>query len=288
MVFGISSASEQYQHEIAKVLAGIEGVENISDDIIIHAPDKESHDERLHAVLRRLESCDLTLSTEKCQFNMDKLVFMLLSEKGIGPTAERVRAVVEAREPENASEVRSFLGLAGYSSRFIPQFASISEPLRRLTRKDAKFHFETEQKKVFKILKDKLAEATTLAYFNKDAPMKVIADAGPKGIRAVLVQDQRGGMVPVCYVSRSLTEYEKRYSQTEREALALVWACEQLYPYMYGRKFDLVTDHKALEAIYSPHSKPCARIERWVLRLQPYDFRVIHITGTHNIADPLS
>ncbi len=118
-------ASEQYQHEIAAVLAGIEGVENISDDIIIHAPDKESHDERLHAVLRRLENCDLTLNAEKCQFNMDKLVFMgmLLSEKGIGPTAERVRAVVEAREPENASEVRSFLGLAGY----------ISEPLRRLT-----------------------------------------------------------------------------------------------------------------------------------------------------------
>ncbi len=128
-------ASEQYQHEIAAVLAGIEGVENISDDIIIHAPDKESHDERLHAVLRRLENCDLTLNAEKCQFNMDKLVFMgmLLSEKGIGPTAERVRAVVEAREPENASEVRSFLGLAGYSSRFIPQFACISEPLRRLT-----------------------------------------------------------------------------------------------------------------------------------------------------------
>ncbi len=133
-----------------------------------------------------------------------------------------------------------------------------------------------------------MAEATTLAYFDKDAPTKVIADAGPKGIGAVLVQDQRGEMVPVCYVSGSLTECEQRYSQTEREALALVWACERLHPYVYGRKFDLVTDHKALEAIYSPRSKPCARIERWVLRLQPYDFRVIHIPGTHNIADPLS
>ncbi len=214
--------------KIAAVLAGIEGVENISDDIIIHAPDKESHDKRLHAVLRRLENCDLTLNAEKCQFNMDKLVFMgmLLSENGIVPTAARVRVVVEAREPENASEVRSFLGLAGYSSRFIPQFACISEPLRRLTRKDAKFHFGTEQKKAFKILKDKLAEATTLAYFDKDAPTKVIADAGPKGIGAVLVQDQRGEMVPVCYASRSLTECEQRYSQTEREALALVWECE--------------------------------------------------------------
>ncbi len=217
---------------------------------------------------------------------------MLLSEKGIGPTAERVRAVMEAREPENASEVRSFLSLAGYSSHFIPQFARILEPLRRLTRKDAKFHFGTEQKKAFKILKkafkilkDKLAEATTLAYFDKDAPMKVIADARPKGIGAVLVQDQRGEMVPVCYVSRSLTECEQRYSQTEREALALVWACERLHPYVYSRQFDLVTDHKALEAIYSPHSKPCARIKRWVLRLQPYDFQVMHLPRMDRAAE---
>lgn len=87
---------------------------------------------------------------------MDKLVFMdmLLSQKGIGPTAERVRAVVEAREPKNASEVRSFLGLAGYSSRFIPPpFASISEPLLGLTKKDTPFHFGPEQKKLLKCLR---------------------------------------------------------------------------------------------------------------------------------------
>lgn len=91
-------------------------------------------------------------------------------------------------------------------------------------------------------------------------------------------------MVPVCYVS-SLSECERRYSDTEREAFALVWACERLRLYVYGREFDLVTDHKALEAIYSPRLKPCARNERWVLRLQPYDF---HIPGKNNIADSLS
>ncbi|KAJ8414520.1 hypothetical protein AAFF_G00037220 [Aldrovandia affinis] len=128
LIFGVSSASEQYQHEVANALAGIEGVENISDDIIVHAQDQDTHDKRLHAVLTRLMERGLTLNPDKCQFNMDKLVFMgiLLSEKGIGPTEERVRAVAEAREPENAAEVRSFLGLVGYSSRFIPQFATLS------------------------------------------------------------------------------------------------------------------------------------------------------------------
>lgn len=290
LIFGVSSASEQYQHEIAAALAGIEGVENISDDVIVHAKDEETHNVRLHAVMRRLEECGLTLNPAKCQFNMDRLIFMgiLLSEKGIGPTEERVRAVSEAREPENASEVRSFLGLVSYSSRFIPQFATVSEPLRHLTRKDTPFEFGPEQKQAFEALKEGLAKAGTLAYFNKDAPTKIIADASPVGLGAVLIQTQDGLNVPICYVSRGLTDCERRYSQTEKEALGLVWACERLHPYVYGRQFDLITDHKPLESIYSPRSKPCARIERWVLRLQPYDFRVVHTSGKNNIADPLS
>lgn len=290
LIFGVSSASEQYQHEIANALAGIEGVENISDDVIVHASDQETHDKRLHAVMKRLSDCGLTLNSEKCQFNMDRLVFMgiLLTQKGIGPTAERVRAVTEAREPKNAAEVRSFLGLVGFSRRFIPQFATLSEPLRRLTRKETTFTFGSEQKQAFQTLKTELARAGILAYFDKEAPTKIIADASPVGLGAVLVQKQNGEEVPVCYVSRSLTDCERRYSQTEREALALVWACERLHPYVYGRKFDLVTDHKPLEVIYSQRSKPCARIERWVLRLQPYDFRVVYIKGKQNIADSLS
>ncbi|KAJ8333769.1 hypothetical protein SKAU_G00410880 [Synaphobranchus kaupii] len=210
------------------------------------------------------------------------------SEKGIGPTAERVRAVAEAREPENAAEVRSFLGLVGYSSRFIPQFATLSEPLRRLTRKDTPFEFGSEQREAFNALKNELARAGTLAYFDKDAQTKVIAGASPVGLGAVLVQVQQGEEVPICYVSRSLSDCERKYSQTERETLGLVWACERLHPYVYGRQFTLVTDHKPLEVIYGPHSKPCARIERWVLRLQPYDFKVLYIPGKQNIADSLS
>ena len=117
-----------------------------------------------------------------------------------------------------------------------------------------------------------MAEAGTLAYFDKSASTKVIADASPVGLGAVLMQNQNGEWVPICYASRSLTECERKYSQTEKEALSLVWACERYHAYIYGMRFDLVTDHKPLEVIYGPRSKPCARIERWVIRLQPYDF----------------
>ena len=81
---------------------------------------------------------------------------------------------------------------------------------------------------------------------------------------------------------------EKRYSQTEKEALAVVWACERFHVYLYGTEFELYTDHKPLETVYSSKSKQCARIERWVLRLQPYKFKVKYLPGEQNIADPLS
>ena len=289
LLFGVNSASEQYQYEILATLAGIAGVDNISDDIIVHGPNQETHNQRLHKVLERLKECHLTLNAEKCQFNMNKLVFMgiLPTDKGIG-SEERVEALAQAREPENVAEVRSFLGLANYSSRFIPQFATLSEPLRRLTKKDVSFVFGTEQKRSFRALKKSMSDTGTLAYFDKNAPTKVIADASPVGLGAVLVQEQGGEQVAMCYASRSLTDCERRYSQTEKEALALVWACEKFHAYVYGMKFNLVADHKPLEAIYGPRSKPCARIERWVLRMQPYDFHMVHIPGTQNIADPLS
>ena len=107
---------------------------------------------------------------------------MLLSEKGTGPTADHVKAVLEVEEPKSASDVRSFLGLANYSSQFIPHFATLSEPLRTLTRKETPFEFGPEQKKSFGSLKQKIAEACTLAYFDKNAPTMIITDAiyGPR------------------------------------------------------------------------------------------------------------
>jgi len=105
LLFGVCSASEQYQHVIASVLAGIEGAENTSDDIVVHGPDIETHKRRLCQTIERLQECGLTLNAEKCLFNMDGLVFMgmLLSEKGIGLTEDRVKAVLEVEELKNAT-----------------------------------------------------------------------------------------------------------------------------------------------------------------------------------------
>ena len=221
---------------------------------------------------------------------MGKVVFMgiILSQHGIGPTEEKVRVVVEASRPTSPSEVKSFLGLVGFSARFIPDFATVAEPLRALIRKGEKFEWNEEEEQAFQTLKQKLAGASMLAYFDRDAHTRVIADASPVSLGAVLMQEVKGQSRAVCYASRSLSDTERRYSQTEKEALALVWACERFNLYLCGPRFDLVTDHQALKTIYGPRSKPSARIERWILRLQPFNYKVIYVPSRENIADALS
>ncbi|XP_069782085.1 UPF0462 protein C4orf33 homolog isoform X1 [Narcine bancroftii] len=288
--FGINAASEIYQYEIHRVIQGIPGVANISDDIIVHAPTKEEHDKRLRRVLSRLQEAGLTVNGNKCQFGVSEMDFMghRLTREGLNPAEAKVKAIAEARAPQNATEVRSFLGLVNFCAKFIPNFATVAEPLRKLTRKGVPFHFGSEQKKAFTALKQSLTDAKTLGYYDPAASTKVLADASPVGLGAVLVQMHDGGPRIIAYASRSLSDVERRYSQTEKEALGLVWACERFHAYLYGIEFELITDHKPLEVIYAPRFKPCARIERWVLRLQPYKYKVIYIAGKANIADPLS
>ena len=104
----------------------------------------------------------------------------------------------------------------------------------------------------------------------------------------MLIQHDSKGPRIIAYGNKSLTECEKRYCQTEKEALALVWAVEHFDIYLYGKQFELISDHKPLEIIFGPNSKPCARIERWVLRLQSYNYKVVYRPGKNNIADPIS
>ena len=290
LMFGVSCAPDMYQRTMQQTLEGCKGVRNILDDIIVFASSEKEYNERLEEVLKRLKEKGLKLNKEKCCFSMMKLEFMshVLSKDGVAREKSKIKAVASAREPKNASEVRSFLELVNYCGRFIPDLATISEPLRKLTQKSTTFTWGESEEESFQTLKQKLCDAPVLSYFDKTCHTQVIADASPYGLAAVLVQKQNGQNRIIAYASRTLSQIEKKYSQTEKEALALVWSCERFRVYLYGADFDLLTDHKALEFVFSPRSKPSARIERWMLRLQPYRYKVIHIAGSKNIADSLS
>jgi len=146
LLFGVNSAPELYQHVIRQVLQGCPGSVNIADDIIIHGKDQQEHDQRLMTALQRLSEVGLTVNRDKCQFQMNQLEFMghLLTERGVGPTQSRIEAIKNARHPNTPSEVRSFLGLVNFSAKFIPNLATVAEPLRRLTRQNVKFEWNDD------------------------------------------------------------------------------------------------------------------------------------------------
>nr|XP_034321902.1 uncharacterized protein K02A2.6-like [Crassostrea gigas] len=291
LMFGISSAPEKYQQVISQVFHDCEGVQNISDDIVIHGRDKAEHDKRLCKALQRIKEKGLTLNQAKCEFSMNKITFMghVMSKNGIGPTSDRIKSLLDAKEPTSGSEVKSFLGLVNFSARYIPNLATVSEPLRRLTKKNVNFVWGREQKKSFDTLKRCLPNVETLGHYRLDAEKtQLVTDASNVGLGAVLLQVHKGETRVICYASRTLSVAERNYSTTEKEALAVVWACEKFHIYLYGVEFELITDHKPLEVLYGRKSRPNARIERWLLKLMAYNFKVRYLPGHQNIADALS
>jgi len=291
--FGTNSASEIFQNAINEQIKEIPGAINISDDIIIYGKNQQEHDQALHTVLHKFTNVGLTLKPVKCELNKNSLTFFgfVFSSKGISPDPEKVKAIHDASLPTTAKEVRSFLGMANYCAKFIPNFSSITKPLRDLTKKDVQFRWERKHTKALNKIKDHLTSDTIMAYFDKNKSTQLTTDASPWGLSAILSQCSPGqeDRRIVAYASRSLTPVEQRYSQTEKEALAIVWAAERFHIYLYGGHFTLYTDCKPVELIFNNRrSQPPARIERWNLRLQEYNFTAVYTKGFENPSDFLS
>jgi hypothetical protein len=230
---GLCAGAESFQYIVGDVLKDLQGSMNVSDDIIIYGKDQASHDKALRDLLERLESVGFTANLEKCQFNMKEIDFfgVTFSAAGMSPSAIRVDAFQKATAPDTASETRSMLASANYSSRFIKDFATIIAPLRELTHNDAPpFKWLPVHEKSLKKLKAAFTK-DSLAYFNPNWNTEVFCDASPVGLGAFLVQSDPKNPDDkriIAFASRSLSKLERKYSQVEREALALILAFNQL------------------------------------------------------------
>lgn len=165
--------------------------------------------------------------------------------------------------------------MTNYVGRFIHIYSTITEPFRRLTKQDTKWHWSTVQRRSFEKLKSELTADHVMAYCDANKDTVLIVDASPVGLAALLTQDNK----IIAHASRSLTDVETRYSQTEKESLAILWSIEHFHLYLYGHKFTLVSDHQPLETIFNnPKSK------RWRLRLQQYNFNLKYNPRKSNAA----
>ena len=288
---GVSAAPEVFQYTIQKILNGLSGVLNMADDIVVFGKDSDQHRERLLQVMARLSECGLTLNGPKCSFGLSSIKFLghILSKDGVSPDPSKIRSIQTARNPETVSELRGFLGLVQFVGRYVQGLATAAAPLWELSKKSVTFKWSQVHQDAFDKVKELMGASHTLAYYDKEAPTTVVADASPLGLGCVLYQIQNGVPRVVAYGDRRLSDVESRYSQIEREALGLMWACEHFDMYLLGTKFRLVTDHKPLVSIFGkPTSKPTPRLERWSLRLQAFDFILEYRPGCSNIADSLS
>ena len=288
LMFGINSASEIFQNTVAELLRDLPGCRNISDDIIVYGKTVAEHNTNLTAVLDRLRTNNVRLNREKCKISRKTVTFYghVFGAHGLRADPAKISSITEAARPANASDVRSLLGMAQYVARFIPKFATIVSPLRELTKQDVNWCWDQRCETAYQALKDALTNTSTMTYFDTNVPSVVLADASPCGLGAILTQN---GKV-VSYASRALSDVEQRYSQTEREMLAVVWCAEHFHLYLYGESFTICSDHQPLLGIIKSQRPASARIERWRIRLLPYVFELKYRPGKDdkNPADYMS
>ncbi|GJS09817.1 reverse transcriptase domain-containing protein [Tanacetum coccineum] len=206
-----------------------------------------------------------------------------ISKKGIEVDKAKIDVISKLPHPTTVKGIRSFLGHAGFYRRFIKDFSKISRPMTHLLEKNTPFIFSEECIQAFQTLKKKLTEALILIAPNWDQPFELMCDASNYAIGAVLRQSIEKHFRPIHYASKTMTEAETNYTTTEKEMLAVVYAFEKFRSYLIMNKSVVYTDHSAIKYLFNKKDTK-ARLLRWVLLLQEFDFKVIDTKGAKNYA----
>ncbi|XP_063375565.1 uncharacterized protein K02A2.6-like isoform X1 [Cydia amplana] len=293
--YGLSSSSGIFCRISESIVRDIPNAQSFCDDILIFGKTREGHLSTLEAVLKRLKNLGLKLKKSKCTFLADEVCYLgfVVSKDGIKPDPNKVAAVAKMPPPSCVTEVRSFLGMVNFYSKFIPNASDILHPMHNLLKKGARWNWTTSCDEAFNKIKSLLIGRRILAHFDPNNHVTLTCDASPRGVAGVLSQpDGQGRERPVAYVSRKLNAAEQNYSQIHREALAIVFSTQKFHQYLYGKRFTLVTDHKPLISIFGPQtgvpSMTSSRMQRWALLLMAYDFDIQYVNSAGNCADALS
>ncbi|KAL0537055.1 hypothetical protein IC582_026023 [Cucumis melo] len=256
------------------------------DDILIYSKTEAEHEEHLRMVLQTLRDNKLYAKFSKCEFWLKQVSFLghVVSKDGVSVDPAKIEAVTGWTRPSTVSEVRSFLGLAGYYRRFVENFSRIATPLTQLTRKGAPFVWSKACEDSFQTLKQKLVTAPVLTVPDGSGSFVIYSDASKKGLGCVLMQQ---GKV-VAYASRQLKSHEQNYPTHDLELAAVVFALKLWRHYLYGEKIQIFTDHKSLKYFFT-QKELNMRQRRWLELVKDYDCEILYHPGKANVvADALS
>ena len=286
MPFGLTNAPATFQRLMECVLAGLTYEQCLIylDDIVVFSVTFDQHLERLKKVFHHLAEAGLKLKPSKCHFAKSEIRYLghIVSRQGIQADPDKTSAMISFPVPSDIKELRQFLGLTNYFRRFIKGYSSIAEPLHKLTRKtEGGFKWNSECQNAFQHLKHLLVSPPILAYPQFQLPFVVASDASGCAIGAVLSQEHEGEEKVIAYWSRQLSKAERNYSTIEREALAVVAAVKEFFPYLYGKSFNLLTDHNPLTSLRGLKDTG-GRITRWLLFLQQFDIVIKYRAGKSN------
>lgn len=290
MPMGLSNSPATWQR-LADRLLGAELEPNAFvylDDIIVVSDNFEKHIEVLGKIFSRMIAAGLTFSREKCKFGLSELKYLgyIVNANGLLVDPEKVKAILDIPPPKKVTEVRRILGVASWYRRFIPSFSTVIAPMTELLRKNKEFIWSDACDTSFQTIKNSLVSAPILSCPDFSKPFIVQTDASAYGIGAVLSQQHDTGEQVICYISRSLSRAERNYSTTERECLDVLFAVEKLRPFLEGYRFVVVMDHHSLVWLHNL-KEPTGRLARWALRLQQFDFDIVHRKGQEHVVPDL-
>ena len=269
------------------------------DDFIVWAEDELELISRLESVFTRARECNLKLNPKKCKFGMTEVEYCdhVITAEGVTFSLDRINEVTNFEVPKTQGSLKSFLGMAGYMREHVPHYGDLVHPLQVIVahytkkKKLQPIDWTPELLQAFQQFKDAIGSIQTLYHRDENADLRLYTDASKYGIGAYLCQtvmDSETKLVeqPLGFISKSLTETERRWSVYEKEAYAIFYACKKWEHFLRGHHFYLFTDHKNLTFLNRP---PSEKVMRWRLNIQEYDFSVAYIKGAeNNVADAMS
>ncbi|XP_055922730.1 uncharacterized protein K02A2.6-like, partial [Eupeodes corollae] len=255
---GVASAPGIFQSLIEQVIGGMDHCAAFVDDLIVTGRNPTEHCQNLEELLHRFSANGLRCNITKCKFAQSSVRYL------------------------------------GHQIDSEGDFSSKSAPLNELRKKSVPFIWTERQQNAFQSLKRSIVDATKLVHFRDDYPLILACDASSYGIGAVLLHRYPDRTErPIAHASKTLNDAQKKYSQVEKEALSIIFGVQKFHQYVYGRRFELITDHKPLLSLFHPQKQlpvmTAHRLQRWAIILMVYEYSIRYKpTLAHGNADALS